>query len=388
MKTIRTVIAGIGLRGLYLADPLLKNDLFQVVGLVDAMPRRMDLLCDGFNLKGIEKYTTIDQCLAECDFDALIVLTPDHTHADLVIPALSAGRFVYVEKPLDITADRMTRIIDADRAAGQKTFVGFNVRFAPLFATMRRLIDQDVVGRVLTIHGDEFYDGGRTYFRRWNRLRKFGGLWLNKASHDFDIMQWFAGGRPTSVFASSAITYYKPKPEAAMYCRDCDLLERCPDRFDKHMERTSLHTQLYALNEEVSGQKADLCLFNSDKDTFDHAAALVTFDNEVVATYSCNLVAGFTNRMLRVTGVKATIEGDMAANRIIIRRRDPSSEEIVTPAKVEGGHGGGDVMVLRCFADFVRGQKTHYVPPEEAAIAVKMGLAATRSCDEGAAVKM
>ena len=58
----------------------------------------------------------------------------------------------------------------------------------PLFAL------EAAVGRVLTVQADEFYDGGRGYFRRWNRLRsEGGGLWLTKASHDFDLLYWLSG---------------------------------------------------------------------------------------------------------------------------------------------------------------------------------------------------
>lgn len=388
MPPIRTVIAGVGLRGLYLTPTLLENDSFRIVGVIDVMPERMTLLCDEFRLGDIGRYTSVEQCISGCDFDAMIVLTPDCTHADVVVPALRAGKYVYVEKPLDTTAERMAAIIAADAAAGGRVFVGFNVRFAPIFAAMRNLIEQGVAGRLLTVHGDEFYDGGRTYFRRWNRLNRFGGLWLNKASHDFDLMQWFAGGKPVRLFARAAVTHYRPRPDAAMYCRDCDLAPTCPDHFNRCGDPSPALARLHAVTEKVTGQKADLCLFNSDKDTFDHAAALVEFDNDVIATYSCNLVAGFTNRTVRITGVKAMIEGDMAANRIIIRRRDPSGEEVITPDRVVGGHGGGDVVIMQCFADFVRGKPTRQVPVAEAAIAVHMGLAAARSCATGEVVAL
>lgn len=364
MLPIRTVIAGAGLRGLYLTPALIENDAFRIVGLIDVMPERMQLLRDKFHLGNVGCYTSIDQCVGECDFDAVMVLTPDFAHAEIAVAALNAGKYVYVEKPLDISIDRMNRIMEADREAGRRTFVGFNVRFAPVVSTMRCLLDQGVVGRVLTIHCDEFYDGGRTYFRRWNRLRQFGGLWLNKSSHDFDLMRWFAGAEPVSVYASATVSYYLPKPEAAMYCRDCALAADCPDHFNRTGDRTAVHDELYALTERITGQKADLCLFNSDKDTFDHGAALVTFDNDAVATYSCNLVAGFTNRLLRVTGTKASIEGDILGNRVVVRHRDPSREQHIVPEVVAGGHGGGDAVVLRCFSDFVRGTPTGYTHRE------------------------
>ena len=71
--------------------------------------------------------------------------------------------------------------------------------------------DAGKLGKLLTIEANEYYFGGRSYFRRWNRLREFGGgLWITKACHDFDLINWFAGGKPRRVFAMSNLSYYKP----------------------------------------------------------------------------------------------------------------------------------------------------------------------------------
>ena len=393
MNPIRIVVAGLGLRGgTWGIQDLLKNgNDFVLAGLIDNLPARMDLIVRERELSGVPCFTDLETCLEQCDFDALAVFTPDATHADFVIPALEAGKWVFAEKPLDVTEERLEAIIAADRRAGGRTFVGLNLRCTPVYRKLRELLDAGVAGRLLTIQADEFYDGGRTYFRRWNRLRSIsGGLWITKACHDFDGIYWLAGAAPQTVYATSSLDYYVPKPEAAMYCRDCALRADCPDRYEQYVKPDSMWARLNAATERETGQRADLCLYNSDKDRggFDHGVAAVTFANHVLASYTLNVVSGFTNRILRIGGTKATIDADVMNGKIVIRRRDPSSEEQIDLGLRPDHHGGADDHLFSNFARFVRGLPTPYVAPAEAAVGVRIGLAAALSCDQGRVVTM
>ncbi len=383
---IRVAVVGIGNRGSWALDALQRAGQFEVAALVDPIGARVEYAKKTKNLPSAAGYADLATCLARTSLDAVAVFTPDGMHAEPVEAALHAGKWVFVEKPLEITNARLDRIIEADRQAGGKTFVGFNLRFAPVYTTIKRLLDEGVAGEILTVEADEFYDGGRTYFRRWNRLRSVGGgLWVTKSCHDFDLLHWLVGAAPTGVFASCALRHYRPRPEAAMYCRDCRLKATCPDRHELHPLPC---TPMDELTEQATGQRADLCLYNSDKDTFDSGQACVRFANGAMATYTVSVVAGFTNRRFRVAGTQAVLEGDMEAGTVVIRRRDPSGEERLAPGSGLG-HGGADEFVMDAFAGFIRGKPApHMVRPAEAAVAVRIGLAATQSCDEGRFVSL
>ena len=389
MKKIRTIVAGLGGRGSWAASRLDGSDDYDLVGLIDPVEPRARLLVKEAKLSEAEVFTDVRSCLGALDFDALTVFTPDGTHGNLVVPALEAGKHVFVEKPLEISHEKLDAIIDADRKAGGRTMVGFNLRFAPVYRKIHELVAAGVVGRVLTIQADEFYNGGRTYFRRWNRLRKWGGgLWITKACHDFDLLYWLVGADPTCIYANSSLDYYRPRDDAARHCRDCDLLGDCPDRYEPAADPKLLEDpksrvdRLRQVHEQVTGERPDLCLFNSDKDTFDHGIATITFAGGTLATYTVNVVAGFSDRRMRVSGTRAVIDGNLAGSQLLIRHRDPSREEKIELASGKGGHGGGDRSLFDSFAAFVRGEPTTFVGPEEAAVAVRMGLAARVSCDE------
>lgn len=389
MNKIRIAVVGLGRRSTWAVGSLAADPRFDVVALVDTIPAHSNTVSRLCNLAHVRTFTGIEECLESTDLHAVAVFTPDGNHAQVVIPALKAGKFVFVEKPLDITHDKLDAIIAADARAGGRTFVGFNLRYAPVYEKIHEMIQSGAIGDVLTIQADEFYDGGRTYFRRWNRLRSAGGgLWITKASHDFDLLYWMAGASPKTIYATAALNYYKPRPGAAMYCRDCQFNNPrdCQDRWIPQAQDPSILALVQA-TEQATGRKPDLCLFNSDKDTFDNGIATVVFDNDVRANYTVNVVAGFSNRRMRISGTRGTLDGDLEYAIVTFTGRDPTHIETFNLA-AEGGHGGADGFVLDNFARFVAGQPAKIIPPKEAAIAVRMGLAATLSSDTGAVVAM
>jgi len=389
-EKVRVAVAGIGGRGTWAAKKLADDPQYDLVALCDILEGKLDYFKSKYELPDTPGYTSIEACLAAEDLDAVVVTTHDGAHADVVVPALEAGKFVFVEKPLDVTEERCRAIVEADHKAGGKTAVGMNLRFAPFYAAVKKLLDEGAVGRVLTIQADEFYDGGRTYFRRWNRLRSFGGgLWITKASHDFDLLYWLAGANPVSVYAVDKLTHYKPRDDAPLYCADCPRRDECPDGFYAIKKRRNVTEKLLSeVAAEHGAPRPDLCLFNSDKDTFDHGIVTVEFDNEALGTYTCNVVAGFTDRRLRVSGTEGTLEGSLGGKTVLVRKRDPNSAEEVPLELLGGGHGGGDRLLYEEFYEFIKGRGEPRVRPAEGMVAVLMGLAANRSADDKRRVEM
>ena len=390
-EKVRVVVAGVGGRGSWAAKQLAQHPNYELVALCDANLGKLNHWKKQNTLEHIPSYESIDSCLAAVDLDAVVVTTHDGAHADVAVPALEAGKFVFVEKPLDVAEERCRAVVEADREAGGKTFVGMNLRFAPFYAAVRALLDGGAVGRVLTIQADEFYDGGRTYFRRWNRLRGFGGgLWITKACHDFDLLYWMSGrARPLSVYAIDALTYYVPRDDAPLHCADCERRDACPDGFYAIKKRRNITDKLLSeIAADHGAPRADLCLFNSDKETFDHGIATVEFDGGVLATYTCNVVCGFSDRRMRVSGTEGTLEGSLGGKTVLVRRRDPNSAEEVPVEIASGGHGGGDRRLYDDFYEFIKGLREPKVRPAEGMVAVLMGLAATRSADEKRRVEM
>jgi predicted dehydrogenase len=384
MKKVRVAVIGIGGRGNHFAAQLAKSNGASVAALVDSIPAKAEWAAKKWKLSKVPVYRDVAELLKRTAFDAALIATADAHHAEAAVPLLKAGKFVFCEKPLETTLKKCRAIVAADEAAGGKTFVGFNLRYAPAYATIKRCLDAGTVGRILTIQADEFYDGGRTYFRRWNGLRsEGGGLWITKASHDFDLLHWMAGTHPLEVHAVAAKSYYVPRKDAATRCRDCKLAPKCPDRAPE------TPPDLPRITEESGGRPFDLCLFNTPSDTFDHGIATVAFEKDIFATYTCNVVAGFSDRRMRVSGTKGTLDGALSSQTVTFKQRDPSkTEQIPVEGDIHAGHGGADDVMLDSFLAFVRGKEQPKCRPREAAVPICMGLAATLSGDEHRTVKM
>ncbi len=361
-----------------------------ITGIYDRVHSRSKYLLDKYALDAPKVYESLDQALADPETQAVFIGTTDCEHVNPSVAALNAGKHVYCEKPLDISLEACDEIIEAAKASEAVFYLGMNLRHSPVHETVYNIIQSGDVGKVLTIEANEWYIGGRTYFRRWNRLRQFGGgLWITKATHDFDILNWLAGAKPTRIYATSSLSYYKAKPEGATHCRICPIKMTCPDFYDIECPVNPTQDDMLKLTEEVTGDPRDMCLYNSDKDTFDNGIAVVDYGNDIRATYTVNVVSARSTRQIRVLGTLGCIEADMEYGKVVVHKRyDKHKIEHDLIEKMKSGHGGADDNIL---LDFLRCARTSAKPRSSWAdgrISVKLGLAARESCDTGKAIDL
>ncbi len=128
--------------------------------------------------------------LIDVGIEAAFITSPDDTHADIACELLEAGIAVYVEKPLAITLDSATKILETAYQTGSRLYVGHNMRHMQVVRSMRELILNGRIGEVKAIWCRHFVGtGGDFYFKDWHATRKHGtGLLLQKAAHDIDVM--------------------------------------------------------------------------------------------------------------------------------------------------------------------------------------------------------
>jgi predicted dehydrogenase len=143
-----------------------------------------------------------DTLLADERIDAVIVSTPSATHAALACAALDAGKHVYLEKPIAVDPEGGQRVIDAWQRTGLIGMIGFNYRLRSDYMNAAALVAANELGRVNLI--------SVTFSTRlpenddWRRPdRAGGGVLLDLASHEFDLVQLVAGEPIDRVLASS-----------------------------------------------------------------------------------------------------------------------------------------------------------------------------------------
>ncbi len=159
----------------------------------------------------LQTFTDYNDAVTSPDVDAVLVLTPDWTHAAVAMSALTAGKHVYIEKPIATTVADADRLIAYASQRGRTLYVGHNMRFMPIVETIKTAIDDGLIGRPQAFMIRHFIGrGGDYFFKDWHcESGKTGGLLIHKASHDLDAMAYILGTTYTSVQAIGANRVYQ-----------------------------------------------------------------------------------------------------------------------------------------------------------------------------------
>ena len=141
--------------------------------------------------------SSVDAIIASRDIDAVVICTPTDTHADLIERAARAGKAVFCEKPVDLSAARIRACLDVVRAANGRLMVGFNRRFDPSFGALRRRVAAGEIGNVelVTILSRDPSPPHPGFVER------SGGLFRDMMIHDLDMARLLLGEEPTEVHA-------------------------------------------------------------------------------------------------------------------------------------------------------------------------------------------
>jgi len=353
--------------------------------------------------------------------DRVIVTTPDYTHADYVSRALRAGADVVVEKPLTINAAGLRQIAEAIAESGKEVITTFNYRYSPRNSALRQLIGSGAIGDVTSVHFEWALDTvhGADYFRRWHRDKaNSGGLLIHKASHHFDLVNWWIAAAPVRVFASGGLRFYGdenaqarglgPRPERGTgVIGDPFALDLAKDRRLK---------ELYLDNEHYDGYIRDRDVFDTGISIEDNLALLVDYDSGATMSYSLNAHSPWEGYRVTVNGTagraelevvergaalieddgtvivdpSATPEGATVdpvrpnGERLVLQRHWEAAQEVPIPAGI-GSHGGGDAFLLQHLFNRVRvdeplGRVAGYA---DGVRAVSVGIAGNQSLVTG-----
>jgi myo-inositol 2-dehydrogenase/D-chiro-inositol 1-dehydrogenase len=165
----------------------------QLVAIADAVPDAAAALAKDTGAI----VASVDAILADKTIDALLICTPTDTHADLIERGVRAGKKVFCEKPVDLDAARIRKCLDVVRASSQPLMIGFNRRFDPNFAVLRKRLQAGEIGAVeiVTIISRDPGPPPIDYVKR------SGGLYRDMMIHDLDMARFLLGEEPVEVHA-------------------------------------------------------------------------------------------------------------------------------------------------------------------------------------------
>jgi predicted dehydrogenase len=193
-KRIRTAVVGCGKIGTVHADALSSLVQSELVAVCDASPDRAESFGERYS---VPAYSDLIEMVVQAKVEAVAVCTPHPVHADAVEVLAPRGVHCLVEKPLAIDLAGCDRIIETCRRAGAKLGVMSQRRWYPPHVRMRRAIDAGAIGRpvlaIVSVLGwrDEAYYAADPWRGRW--ATEGGGVLVNQAPHQLDLLQWFMG---------------------------------------------------------------------------------------------------------------------------------------------------------------------------------------------------
>ncbi|MBO0684122.1 MAG: Gfo/Idh/MocA family oxidoreductase [Candidatus Dormibacteraeota bacterium] len=354
------------------------GDRAELAGFCDTSSARMAWhnaqLAERFGARPVPAYDPggFERMLTERGVQTVIVTSVDRTHDRYIVAAVRCGCDVITEKPLTIDAPRCQAIVDAVKESGRRVTVAFNYRYAPRNSTVKRLLAGGAVGQVLSVHFEWLLDTshGADYFRRWHREKdNSGGLMVHKASHHFDLVNWWLGARPELVFGLGRLAFYgrenaQSRGDTTFYERahGSPAAERDPFALDLASDPTL--SGLYLEAEKEDGYLRDRGVFSDGISVEDDMAVMVRYSTGATLTYHLTAYSPWEGYRVAFNGTEGRLELDVVERswvdpsdrglpdggeeevHIRLRRLWREPVELSVDAAGSGGHGGADGLLL------------------------------------------
>ncbi|MFI6102019.1 Gfo/Idh/MocA family protein [Lentzea sp. NPDC051213] len=387
-------------------------DTCRLVAFADVNRTRMNVHNDRLAELGVEPVPTYDaddflKMLDEQQVDVVVVTTVDRHHVTYVVEALDAGRDVVTEKPMTTDVPSARKILDAVHRNDGNVTVTFNYRYNPIHEKVRALLADGAVGEIGSVHFEWLLDTrhGADYFRRWHRDKaNSGGLMVHKATHHFDLLNWWVGSVPDTVYAHGRLFFYgEENGERHGYSRD--------DRFTLDLAQNDWLKKLYLDARHEDGYHRDQNPFAPGVSIEDDMSVLVRYVSGANLTYHLTAYSPWEGYRLMVNGSLGRLELEVVENswvssqnptvhgvnanpeegwaKLSVQRLFEEREDI--PLEYDrDGHGGADQRMVDALygpagqEDPLGRKATHH----DGTLSLLTGFAANRSFETGEPVRV
>lgn len=378
MEKKRYAHVGIGGRAIMYYTAIAKdfNEYAELVGFCDINRSRMEYanrrLVNQCGYHEVPMYGAdeFEKMIEETKPDVVIVTSMDRTHHRYIIKAMECGCDVITEKPMTMDAKKCQEIVDCIERTGRDLRVTFNYRYAPDKTKVRELIMNDTIGEVKQIHFEWLLNTshGADYFRRWHRNKpNSGGLLVHKATHHFDLVNFWINSYPTKVFALGDLKFYgrenaEERGVTKFYYRSYGSENAKGDPFAMNIA-VGGNKDLYFDCEKDDGYLRDQSVFGDGISIEDTMNLVVQYASGCQMSYSLNAFSPWEGFRVMFTGTKGRIELEVVEaveeqlgvehgkNSFIKEKKITVFPMFKPPYRVDieegkGGHGGGDPVML------------------------------------------
>lgn len=419
----RYAIVGTGARSFMFAESLLSTykGTSQLVAICDSNSRRMEyhnrMYAERFGAPPVPTYLAadFDQMIKKAKPDVVIVTTIDRLHDEYIIRAMRAGCDVITEKPMTTDEKKCAAILDAVAETGRSLRVTFNYRYSPSRSKLKELLMAGTIGEVKSVHFEWLLNTqhGADYFRRWHRdKRNSGGLMVHKSTHHFDLVNWWLGSEPELVFGLGSLAFYGKVNGEKMgtyrpYIRSTAQAAAKGDPFALDLRDGKGLEGLYWEAEKEDAYIRDQNVFGDGISIEDTMNLVVRYQSGAQLSYTLTAYSPWEGFRVAFNGTKGRIELEELENSYISAGNSHIGDGLTASQRLtvfphfekpyhvdiprgEGGHGGGDVLLLEDI--FGKSRKTdplgRAAGHRDGALSILTGIAANHSFSTGLPVRV
>jgi len=340
-------------------------------------------------VRSVKFYKDADELLKQAEIDAVMIGTRCSLHAKMAVKVAERKLPLFLEKPVATTIDDVKALHKAFKksGSGDKVVVSFPLRVTRHVQLAKQMIDAGVIGTLEHVQAvNNVTYGGDAYFMNWYRdWDETRGLWLQKATHDLDYVNYLYGIQPVRCAGMMSQRVLGPAGKRSVgftmpmdvRCKDCKKQEECPESpFNNYYVRGK--------GEDVAVGEEKYCMFGDKIKNQDNGSCIVEYETGAHAVYTQNFFvrrdAGARGAVL--VGYKGTIKFDWKTNEFtVVYHHTPRVEKINLEAR--GGHGGGDTELVKSFFNVIRDGAPSCSPLSAGVLSAFLCMKVDESCRKG-----
>lgn len=366
----RVGIIGYGNRMKRVVSMLLGTEQVKIVAVADIDVESAKRAAQENGVTDCRFYSDAEEMLEKEALDGVCIGTRCSTHARYACMVADKRIPMLLEKPVGTTYEDLTSLKDI-LYWSDKTVVSFPLRHAAPVTYVKEMIDSGRIGEVAHVQAYNNAPYGRLYYQTWYRDEgETGGLFLQKATHDLDYIQYILGDvKPVAVCAMRSKQVFKGSKPAGLRCKDCDERESCldsPENVKKHFPNDT---------------PGEYCCYAADTGNEDSGSVLVRYDNGMHVAYSQNFVvrADAGRRGARFVGYLGTLELDFVSGTVTLYHHMEKKTEVRAFDVGGSSHFGGNDVLVRNFVEVMQGKGTSKSTLKDGILSAELCLAATLS---------
>jgi|TARA_B100001245_G_scaffold111728_1_gene81798 predicted dehydrogenase len=325
------------------------NSEATIVAFVDPKPIGKNF-AEQNNFFPSKQYDTLNEMLKKEKLDLLMVGSPNYLHIEHIQKGLEEGVKIFAEKPIVINEEQTWKLAELIQKYGkEKVLVGLVLRYSKHARSLKELIDNDSLGKIISLEASEHimpWHGG-FFMRNWRRKTSYsGGFMLEKCCHDLDFYSLIVGCRPIKVASFGGRRSFIPENSPAL--ND----EKNLDIYKEY---------------NLEGWESKEQVFDSDADIVDHQVAIIEYENGATLAFHTNMKVPDEFRRFAIIGTKGMAEGDFVRG-YLTAHNSYTGEKIFDEnfgaafQQNTKGHYGADQLMVKDINNYLLDESNRSLP--------------------------